>query len=205
MPQAPCPKTHNIPMPIELVKPAPAEDPVLDEVVEKLVAHWGNSGPAWGLGRAPAAVHALLFALGEPVALEEIARRLAMSESAAGHACATLREWGLIRLVKSPGDRRNFYEAELDVETVVKTILRERQRRELAPALEMLQSLVDTLEHSPAPRLRQVKRNDFQRRLTDLAKAARMADQFAAALLKEKGLATWIARRFGRLLRRKIF
>ena len=29
--------------------------------------------------------------------------------------------------------------------------------------------LVETLERSPAPRLQQVKRNDFQRRLTDLA------------------------------------
>ena len=192
-------------MPIELVKPPAHDDPVLDAVVGKLVAHWGASGPGWGLGRAPAAVHALLFALGEPVDIGEIARRVSLSESAAGHACATLREWGVIRLVKIPGDRRNFYEAELDVETMVKTILRERQRRELAPALEMLQSLVETLERSPAPRLQQVKRNDFQRRLTDLAKAARMADQFSTALLKEKGLATWIARRFGRLLRRKLF
>lgn len=192
-------------MVLELVKPSHIDDPQLEEVIAKLVAHWGNAGPGWGLGRAPAEVHALLFARGAPMAIEEIARRLALSESAAGHACTTLREWGLIRLVKSPGDRRNFYEAELGVETIVKTILRERQRRELAPARDMLQSLVETLEHSPAPRLQQVNRADFQRRLTELAKAARMADQFTTALLKEKGLATWIARRFGRLLRGKLF
>jgi DNA-binding transcriptional regulator GbsR (MarR family) len=192
-------------MTLELFKPLHRNDPLLDEVIGKLVAHWGNAGPGWGLGRAPAEVHALLFALGSPVSIEEIAQRLTLSESAAGHACATLREWGLIRLVKNPGDRRNYYEAELGVETVVKTILRERQRRELAPARDMLQSLVDTLESSPAPRLQQVNRADFQRRLTELAKAARMADQFTTALLKEKGLATWIARRFGRLLRGKLF
>ena len=43
-------------MALELVKPSHVDDPLLDEVIGKLVAHWGNAGPGWGLGRAPAEV-----------------------------------------------------------------------------------------------------------------------------------------------------
>ena len=183
--------------------PSPVRDPVHEEVIAKLVTHWAEQGQAWGLGRTPAVVHGWLFATGAPACIEEIAAACGLSPSAAGAGCAALRDWGLIRPVRVAGDRRNYYEAELDVETVVKTILRERQRRELAPALILLSDLTARLAAAPPPKLGEVKRADLARRLHDLHRAATLADQFANAMLKEKGLASWIARRFGRLVGRK--
>lgn len=185
-------------MSLRLIRPSGAPDPVADEVVTRLVDLWAAQGEAWGLGRTPARVHAWLFASAEPASLEELAARLELSPSSAGAACRVLREWGLIRQVTVPGDRRDFYEALPEVEAVVKTIIRERQRRELAPALRELAEIEVRLSGAPPPPERRVKRADLVRRIHDLHRAAKLADQFADALIKERGLATWIARRFGR-------
>ncbi len=187
-------------MALRLILPADRRDPVHDEVVAKLVDLWAAQGETWGLGRTPARVHAWLFATGEPAAHEEIAAALAVSPSAAAAACRTLREWGLVRPVTVAGDRRDYHEAEPEVETVVKTIIRERQRRELAPALRQFAELEARMDGKPPPADGRVKRADLLRRIRDLHRAARLADQFATALLKEKGLASWIARRFGRFV-----
>jgi DNA-binding transcriptional regulator GbsR (MarR family) len=62
-------------------------------------------------------------------------------EVSRGNAHTNLKElvnWGLVRMVVIKGDRRDFYEAEKDVWQIFTIIARERKRREIEPALALL-------------------------------------------------------------------
>ncbi|HEY6005733.1 MAG TPA: MarR family transcriptional regulator [Anaeromyxobacter sp.] len=122
------------------------------ETVGRFVEAWGAMGSLWGINRSVARVHALLMASGEPVSLDEIADRLRISKGNASMSLRELRNFGVVRQVEVPGDRRDFYVTEPDVWTMFFRILRERKRREFDPALEAVHRLVQAQGASGAVR-----------------------------------------------------
>jgi len=85
-----------------------------------------------------AQIHALLMTSPHPMCTDEVMESLAASR---GNAHANLKElvnWGLVRMIVIKGDRRDFYEAEKDVWHIFTIIARERKRREIDPALAIL-------------------------------------------------------------------
>lgn len=116
--------------------------PMSRETVARFVEAWGAMGSLWGINRSVARVHALLMASEEAVSLDEIADRLRISKGNASMSLRELRNFGVVRQVEVPGDRRDFYVTEPDVWTMFFRILRERKRREFDPALEAVQRLV---------------------------------------------------------------
>ncbi|MBC2603399.1 GbsR/MarR family transcriptional regulator [Puniceicoccus vermicola] len=104
----------------------------------EFIAQWGTLGGGWGINRTMAQIHALLMVSVDPLDTNVIMTRLKISR---GNANANLRDlvgWGLIRRVTYPGDRKEYFEAEKDVWTIFCTIARERKRREIDPALNLL-------------------------------------------------------------------
>ena len=86
-----------------------------------------------------AQIHALLITMPEPMTTDEIMADLKISR---GNAHGNLRElvsWGLVRSVIRKGERREFFEAEKDVWRMFCIVMRERSRRELRPAMHVLQ------------------------------------------------------------------
>ena len=127
-----------------LTPTAPPSAPVLDadllEAQDRFIALWGEMGTRWGVQRAMAEVHALLFIAGEPMAAEEIMTRLGISRGSASTCVRQLADWALVQCVKVRGDRREFHQAEQDVWKLFITILRARKRREFDPLVEQLAS-----------------------------------------------------------------
>jgi DNA-binding transcriptional regulator GbsR (MarR family) len=85
-----------------------------------------------------AMLHALLLTSPVPLSTDEAMDALAVSR---GNANTNLRElvsWGLLRRVVRPGERRDYFEAEKDVWKIFCTVVRERKRREIDPALAVL-------------------------------------------------------------------
>ena len=113
------------------------------DAMKRFVEAWGAMGSLWGINRSVARVHALLMASEEPRSLDEIADALGISKGNASMSLRELRNFGVIRQVDAPGDRRDFYVTEPDVWTMFFRILRERKRREFDPALEAVRRLVD--------------------------------------------------------------
>lgn len=111
--------------------------------VQRFVEAWGAMGSLWGINRSVARVHALLMASEEPLGLDEIADRLRISKGNTSMSLRELRNFGVVRQVEAPGDRRDFYVTEPDVWTMFFRILRERKRREFDPALEAIHRLVE--------------------------------------------------------------
>jgi DNA-binding transcriptional regulator GbsR (MarR family) len=107
------------------------------------VQGWGALGSSWGVSKTMAMTHALLLVSEEPLSTDDIMAELGISR---GNANTTLRElvaWGLIRRVVRMGERREYFEAEKDVWTIFCIVARERKRREIEPALALLQACLE--------------------------------------------------------------
>lgn len=110
--------------------------------LSRFVLHWGEMGARWGVNRTVAQIHALLYITGRPMHAEEITDTLGVARSNVSNSIRELQGWNLIKLVHLAGDRRDHFETSTQVWELLRTIVRERQRREIAPTIEVLQSLL---------------------------------------------------------------
>lgn len=120
-----------------------ATEQKLENARAEFVAQWGALGTQWGINRTMAQIHALLMTSAQPMCTDEVMESLAASR---GNAHANLKElvnWGLVRMIVIKGDRRDFYEAEKDVWQIFTIIARERKKREIDPALSILNKCLE--------------------------------------------------------------
>ena len=110
--------------------------------VSRFVLHWGEMGARWGVNRTVSQIHALLYISGRPMHADEIVETLAVARSNVSNSLRELQGWSLIRLVHLGGDRRDHYETSTHVWELMRTIVRERQKREIAPTIVVLQQLL---------------------------------------------------------------
>jgi len=120
--------------------------------LSRFVLHWGEMGTRWGVNRTVAQIHALLYITGRPMHAEEIAETLDVARSNVSNSIRELQGWNLIRLVHLASDRRDHFESSTQVWELLRTIVRERQRREIAPTIEVLRGLLaePTIGQEPA-------------------------------------------------------
>jgi DNA-binding transcriptional regulator GbsR (MarR family) len=115
------------------------ERATLDQARDEFVSQWGSIGTAWGINRTMAQIHALLITAAGLSSTDEIMEELHISR---GNAHSNLRElvsWGLVRSVFKKGERKEYFEAEKNVWKIFCIIVRERRRRELRPAMVVLE------------------------------------------------------------------
>jgi DNA-binding transcriptional regulator GbsR (MarR family) len=128
-----------------------AEAAQLAAARDEFVTQWGAIGNAWGINRTMAQIHALLMTSPRALTTDEVMEQLKISR---GNAHTNLRElvgWGLIRSVVRLGERKEYFEAEKDVWKMFCIIVRERKRREIRPAINVLQDCLDRAESLKAP------------------------------------------------------
>lgn len=115
------------------------------EALDRFVAFWGEMASSWGINRTMAQIHALLYAVEEPLDTDAIMVRLQISRGNANMNLRSLVSWNLVRRVHRPGSRKDYYTAEKDVWEITIQIIREREKRELRPVLQQLQECRDLL------------------------------------------------------------
>ena len=114
----------------------------LSPTLSRFVLHWGEMGTRWGVNRTVAQIHALLYITGRPMQAEEITDTLGVARSNVSNSIRELQGWNLVRLVHIAGDRRDHFETSTHVWELFRTIVRERQRREIAPTIDVLTELL---------------------------------------------------------------
>ena len=114
----------------------------LSPTLARFVLHWGEMGTRWGVNRTVAQIHALLYITGRPMHAEEIADTLTVARSNVSNSIRELQGWGLVKLVHIAGDRRDHFETSKQVWELMRAIVKERQRREIAPTIEVLRELL---------------------------------------------------------------
>ena len=112
----------------------------LEEVRDDFISQWGAFGSQWGINRTMAQIHALLMTGPDSLSTDEVMGKLEISRGNAHTNLKELVSWGLVRIIVRKGERKEFFEAERDVWKIFTIILRERQRREIDPALELLRN-----------------------------------------------------------------
>ena len=115
------------------------------QTIDKFIESWGVMGSVWGINASTARVHALLMVSEGPLSLDDIATKLAISRGNASMCLKELRNWGVVKLIKEPGDRRDYYVSESDVRKMFFAIARERKRREFDPLVEVVTTTLHSL------------------------------------------------------------
>lgn len=157
------------------------EAKALREAQDEFVSQWGAIGNAWGINRTMAQIHALLITAPSPLSTDQIMADLKISR---GNAHANLRDlvsWGLIRSVVRKGERKEFFEAEKHVWKMFCIIIRERRRRELRPAMAVLNDC--------AERTKKMKGRDaavFHKQIRALSDFLEVADGVITKLVRSE-------------------
>ena len=112
----------------------------LPPAVQRFVLHWGEMGTVWGVNRSIGQIHALLYLAEQPMTAEDLAETLALARSNVSNSLKELQQWNLIRRVSVLDDRRDYYEAEVDLWEMVARIAEGRKARELDPTTAVLRS-----------------------------------------------------------------
>jgi DNA-binding transcriptional regulator GbsR (MarR family) len=114
----------------------------LSPTFSRFVLHWGEMGARWGVNRTVAQIHALLYLTGRPMHADEICETLRVARSNVSTSLRELQNWTLVRLVHLSDDRRDHFETSTHVWELMRTIVRERQRREIDPTIDVLGELL---------------------------------------------------------------
>jgi DNA-binding transcriptional regulator GbsR (MarR family) len=141
----------------------------LSPTLTRFVLHWGEMGTRWGVNRTVAQIHALLYITGRPMHAEEITDTLGVARSNVSNSIRELQGWNLVKLTHIAGDRRDHFETSTHVWELFRTIVRERQRREIAPTIEVLAELLadPAISRDPAEaKLRMRETLEFLQTLT---------------------------------------
>ena len=114
----------------------------LSPTAKRFLLHWGEMGEKWGINRAEAQIHGLLYLSSQPLNAEEIAETLSMARSTVSVGLHELESWGIVREAHVLGDRTDRFEIKGDVYEMFRFIVNFRKRREVDPTLQMLRDLV---------------------------------------------------------------
>jgi DNA-binding transcriptional regulator GbsR (MarR family) len=120
----------------------------LSPTAQRFVLQWGEMSAQWGISRSMAQIHALLYISPEPLTAEEISETLGLARSNVSTSLRELRAWGIVRLVHRLGERPDRFECVDDAWQMLLEILEQRKRREIDPAIEILQACVKKASES---------------------------------------------------------
>ena len=112
-----------------------------EEAKDKFINTWGSLGSLWGINKAMAQIQALLFISTKPLSMEEIMEELKISRGNTSMNLRQLMDWGIVTKELIPGQRKEFFKTEKDVQELARTIAKERSRREIKPVIKVLKDI----------------------------------------------------------------
>jgi DNA-binding transcriptional regulator GbsR (MarR family) len=144
----------------------------LAQARDEFVTQWGAMGTSWGINRTMAQIHALLLTSLRPLSTDEIMAELRISRGNANTNLRDLVGWGLVRSVIRKGERKEYFEAEKDTWRIFCTIARERKRREVTPAMDVLRRCANETRDLPGP-----ESSQFHRQMTELLEFMQLGER----------------------------
>ncbi|MEW7280639.1 MarR family transcriptional regulator [Aquimarina sp. 2201CG1-2-11] len=112
-----------------------------DEAKNKFISTWGSLGTLWGINKAMAQIHALLWISPEPLSMEDIMEELHISRGNTSMNLRQLMDWGIVFKESKPGERKEYFVSEKDVQELARQVAKERSRREIKPVIKVLKEV----------------------------------------------------------------
>jgi DNA-binding transcriptional regulator GbsR (MarR family) len=113
----------------------------LKEAKEKFISTWGSLGTLWGINKVMAQIQSLLFISVKPLSMEDIMEELKISRGNTSMNLRQLIDWGIVNKEFIPGERKEYFTTEKDVQELARIVAKERSRREIQPVIKILQEV----------------------------------------------------------------
>ena len=152
----------------------------LEDARDRFLRAWGQLGTNWGISRTMAQIHALLLTSEDALSTEEIMEALSISRGNANMNTRALLDWGLVYKDFRSGERREFFYAEKDIWKVSRQIARERRKRELEPALKILEEIMEEFDEKG------VEANNFRSRVKEIHDFSSRIDALLEKFIKSE-------------------
>ncbi|MBC8134071.1 MAG: ArsR family transcriptional regulator [Deltaproteobacteria bacterium] len=118
---------------------APADDE-LARARDLGVDTCGRIAEFWGFTRTMGRAFGLLYLSADPLPQADIQKRLDISAGSASMTLTALGRWGVVHRIWVRGERREHYQAETDFWKMISGVLNERERREIAAAISVVEN-----------------------------------------------------------------
>lgn len=164
-----------------------------EEAKTKFLDAWGDLGIKWGINKTMAQIHALLMVSPTSLSMDEIMEELQVSRGNTSTNLRALIGWGLIYKEYRPGERREYFVAEQDIDQMARKVAEERSKREIKPTLEVLQE-VQKMPEAKTPEARK-----FRDKTEELYNFISEADSLLEKLVKQKE--NWITKTIMKLMK----
>jgi len=106
-----------------------------------------------GLPKSIGEIYGLLFVSTEPLSMEAMMNRLNISLGAASQGLKLLRSFGAVKVTYQPGDRRDYYVADLQLSNFVTVFIKDELQPRMERSLERIKRMERLMEDmSPAER-----------------------------------------------------
>lgn len=112
-----------------------------NEAKAQFLQTWGALGSQWGINKTMAQIHALLMISPDALSMEDVMEELQISRGNASMNLRGLIDWGIIYKEYKPGERREYFKADQDIDSLARKIAIERSKREIKPALRVLEDV----------------------------------------------------------------
>lgn len=98
----------------------------LEPVQAQFIALFVAAAEVLGVPRSLGEIYGVIYASPRPLSFQDIVDRLAISKGSVSQGLRMLKSLGAIRAAYVPGDRRDHYEPETELRTLVGGLLRDR-------------------------------------------------------------------------------
>jgi DNA-binding transcriptional regulator GbsR (MarR family) len=140
--------------------------PATDTAIYRSCEAIGSMVEVWGFKRVMGMVWGYLFLSDRPMSAQEIREGLGISAGLVSMVINDLERWGVVHKCTTPGERREYFEAEPDIWSPIAKVLRERELKQMEETLGELRSAREI-----------VNREVPSRRLDDLIAAGELGHQ----------------------------
>ncbi len=141
------------------------------EAKDKFINTWGSLGSLWGINKAMAQIQALLFISTKPLSMEDIMDELQISRGNTSMNLRQLMDWGIVTKESVPGERKEFFTTEKDVQELARVIAKERSRREIQPVIKILNDVSSIKDDGTEKTKELIKQTKALHDLTETADA----------------------------------
>jgi HTH-type transcriptional regulator, glycine betaine synthesis regulator len=116
-------------------------DPGVAGFDDSMVSFFVDAADLLGVPKSVAAIYAICFAAPEPLSFADIEQRLDISKGSISQGVRVLREVGALKSLSRPGDRREFFEPDLELRKLIVHWLDARVQTHLDVGQDRLQAL----------------------------------------------------------------
>jgi len=99
-----------------------------------------------GLPKSIGEIYGLLFVSTQPLSMEAMMNRLNISLGAASQGLKLLRSFGAVRVTYQPGDRRDYYVADLQLSNFVTVFIKDELQPRMERSLERIKRMERLME-----------------------------------------------------------